>query len=79
MTAHDILKLIEHDARSFHLRAADALNAFAEILAEFAGQISANDLMTLIAIGSVLYRKADLDKVVSDTGYSSGPHVSHPA
>jgi hypothetical protein len=32
MIEHDILKLIEHDARSFHLRAIDALDAFAEIL-----------------------------------------------
>jgi hypothetical protein len=79
MTAHDILELIEHDARSFHLRAADALDAFAEILAGFAGQISADDLTTLIAIGSVLYRKADLDKVVTDTGYSWGSRASHPA
>jgi hypothetical protein len=69
MIAQNILKLIEHDARSFHLRAVDTLDAFAEILAEIAGQISTDDLTTLVAIGSVLYRKVDLDKVVSDNDY----------
>lgn len=58
MNVQDILKLIEHDANSFHVAATDALAAFVEILSELTGQISADDLTTLIAIGSVLRRAA---------------------
>lgn len=63
MDVQDILKLIEHDARSFHLAATDALAAMAEILAELAGHINADDLTTLIAIGSVIYREAEPGRV----------------
>jgi hypothetical protein len=58
MTADNILRLIEHDAETFHLSGADALPAFAEIIAELSGRITAEDLTTLIAIGSVVYRAA---------------------
>jgi hypothetical protein len=59
MTAQEILDLIEHDASSFRVAATDALEAFAEILAELATRISADDLTTLVAIGSVIYRDAN--------------------
>jgi hypothetical protein len=58
MTAYDILQLIRRDAESFHLSGSDALPAFAEIVAELSGRITAEDLTTLIAIGSVVYRAA---------------------
>jgi hypothetical protein len=58
MTAYDILQLIRRDAESFHLSGSDALPAFAEIIAELSGRITAEDLTTLIAIGSVVYRAA---------------------
>jgi len=64
MTAYDILRLIGHDAKSFHLSGADALPAFAEIVAELAGRITADDLTTLIAIGTVIYR--DTQSVMQD-------------
>jgi hypothetical protein len=57
-TVQDILQLIQQDADSFFLPAADALAAYAEILAEEALQFSADDLTTLIGIGSALHREA---------------------
>jgi hypothetical protein len=59
MNAQDVLGLIQRDAGSFHLSAGDALPVFAEILAELARRVSADDLTTLIAIGSVLHRTAN--------------------
>jgi hypothetical protein len=64
MNAQEILQLIECDANSFYLAAADALKAFAEILAEQADHLRADDLTTLIAIGSVLHREAGTEQAV---------------
>jgi hypothetical protein len=68
MSSRDILELIALDARSFHIAATDALGAFAEVISECAARINANDLTTLIAIGSVLYRAAGERSAPSGAG-----------
>ncbi|WP_321900145.1 hypothetical protein [Paraburkholderia heleia] len=56
MNKKDILARISHEAQSYHLPAATALDTYAEILAELASTLDSNDLEALIAIGTVLLR-----------------------
>lgn len=58
MSKTDILARIEREAATYHLPAATALDAFADILADLAGQIEPDDMSALIAIGTVLMKQA---------------------
>jgi hypothetical protein len=56
MKKNDVLARIAQEAQTYHLPADTALSAYADILAELAGRIDADDLEALIAIGTVLMR-----------------------
>ncbi|WP_250479989.1 MULTISPECIES: hypothetical protein [unclassified Caballeronia] len=58
MTAEEILELIRLDAENFFLHPAQALPAYSEIVAELSDRLNIDDLTTLVAIGSVIYRDA---------------------
>ncbi|WP_455285957.1 hypothetical protein [Cupriavidus necator] len=61
MEREEIMCLIEEDAKSFYLPPRHALPAFVDILAECRPCLSAEDFITLIAVGSLIYREAQAE------------------
>lgn len=70
-----VTDLIRRDAESFVLLPSDALPAYVSILAEIASELSADDMTTLVAIGSVLYRAAA--KGLAEVTWKAGVTLSH--
>jgi hypothetical protein len=56
MTATQVFSMIQHDANDFQLLATDALAALTEIVGELSERINEDDIATLVAVGSLIYR-----------------------
>jgi hypothetical protein len=61
MDSNDVRARIAQEAKTYHLPAGTALQAYADILADLSDRLDRDDLDALIAIGTVLIRHAEPD------------------